>query len=531
MMRKIEVAVLLAGVLLSAGLFAACAGQVSETAEEAEDFPARVETHWTDQYEWFVEHPLLVVGREASFAAHLTLLEGFEPVESGSLTVELLSPDGTTLQRVEADAPARSGIFAPTLIPESAGSGSLRLVYRGPSGEVAEARWTVRIAAAVSDLAEAPPEPEGIGFLKEQQWRIPFSTVTTEVRALNETIDLPATVEPHPRYVAEVSAPAEGILLAAESGLPIPGMRVRAGEVLALVSPPLGSPTGWHTLQAELTEAQNRLAYAENEYGRASRLVEAGAIPARRLQAAEVERDNAAAHLGAIRQQADLFRDLAGAGEHGAQVAPAALPLRAPIGGTVSAVRVTAGEPVGIERHLFRIVDLNHLVVRVEVPESVLQRLLGHAGQGEPLEASIMLPGSIGDADENGWLPLGDLIDLGTEVDPISRTAPVRYLSGDSAAALRPGMAVRTRIRVGGDHEVLAVPERTITNVEGVSVVYVHISGETFEERVIATGMQDSGWVEILSGLSEGERIVADGAYQVRLAGLSPESAPAGHAH
>jgi len=135
MMRKIEVAVLLAGVLLSAGLLAACAGQVSETAEEAEDFPARVETHWTDQYEWFVEHPLLVVGREASFAAHLTLLEGFEPVESGSLTVELLSPDGTTLQRVEADAPARSGIFAPTLIPESAGSGSLRLVYRGPSGE------------------------------------------------------------------------------------------------------------------------------------------------------------------------------------------------------------------------------------------------------------------------------------------------------------------------------------------------------------------------------------------------------------
>jgi len=530
-MRRTKAALLMAGVLFSVAFLAGCARQVAETADEAEEFPARIETHWTDQYEWFVEHPLLVVGQEASFAAHLTRLEGFQPVESGSLTVELLGLDGTTLQRVEADAPARAGIFAPILIPESAGSGSLRLVYRGPAGERAEAAWTVRVAADVSDLAEAPPEPEGIGFLKEQQWRIPFSTVIASARALSETMDLPGTVEPHPRYVAEVSAPVEGTLLAAGSGLPTPGTRVRAGEVLALVSPPIGSLTGWHTLQAELTEAQNRLAYAENEHGRASRLVEAGAIPARRLQAAELERDNAAAHLDAIRRQADLFRDLAGEGEGGSRAAPTALPVRAPIDGIVSAVRVTVGEPVGVERNLFRIVDLDHLVVRAEVPESALRRLMDHAEQGESLEASIVPPGWIGAPNGNDWIPLGDLIDLGTEVDPISRTAPVRYLSGDSTAALRPGMAVRVRISVGENHEVLAVPERTITNVEGVAVVYVHISGETFEERVVATGMQDSGWVEIVSGLSAGERIVAAGAYQVRLAGLSPESAPAGHAH
>ena len=205
------------------------------------------------------------------------------------------------------------------------------------------------------------------------------------------------------------------------------------------------------------------------------------------------------------------------------------MPVRAPIDGIVSEVRVTAGEPVGVERNLFRIVDLDQLIVRAEVPEAALRRLMDHHERGESLEASIVPPGTA--TTDAGWLPMGDLIDLGTEVDPMSRTAPVRYLAGDTVSVLRPGMAARVRIRIGEDHEVLAVPERAVTNVEGVSVAYVHISGETFEERVVTTGRQDSGWIEVLSGLAPGERIVAVGAYQVRLAGLSPESAPAGHAH
>ena len=233
-----------AAVALMLTVLAGCTSAPVEIVEAEEEFPARVETHWTDQFEWFVEHPLLVAGSETSFAAHLTRLDGFRPVEEGRLTVELIGPDGSVLQQVAAEAPSRSGIFVPILVPEAAGSGSLRLIYRGPSGEIDEVGWEVRVAANVADLGDAPVEAEGIGFLKEQQWRIPFATVPVGVRALQETIEIPAVIEPHPRHVAEVAAPAEGILMAPEGGLPMPGTRVRRGEILALVSPPLGSTVG-----------------------------------------------------------------------------------------------------------------------------------------------------------------------------------------------------------------------------------------------------------------------------------------------
>ncbi len=516
-----------AAVALMLTVLAGCTSAPVEIVEAEEEFPARVETHWTDQFEWFVEHPLLVAGSEASFAAHLTRLDGFRPVEEGRLTVELIGPDGSVLQQVAAEAPSRSGIFVPILVPETAGSGSLRLIYRGPSGEIDEVGWQVRVAANVADLGEAPVELEGIGFLKEQQWRIPFATVPVGVRALQETIEIPAVIEPHPRHVAEVAAPAEGILMAPERGLPMPGTRVRQGEILALVSPPLGSTVGWHTVEADLAEASNRLSHAEHEYARASRLVEAGAVPARRLQEAALERDNAEARLAAVSKQAGMYEQLT-AGE---SFAVPALPLRAPIDGILAVVSVTAGEPVDQDRNLFRIVDLDLLVVRAEVPEAEFARLVEHAVAGEALAAAVTLPVAARNDVAPVWLPTGELLELGTEIDPESRTAPVRYTMENIAASLRPGMSVEMSIRIGGDNEVLAIPEAAVVDVEGITMVYVQVSGETFVERVVETGMRNGGWIEIRSGLATGERVTTLGAYQVRLAALSPDAAPAAHSH
>lgn len=312
-----------------------------------------------------------------------------------------------------------------------------------------------------------------------------------------------------------------------EDGLPVPGTRVWQGEILALVSPPLGSTAGWHTIEAEMAEASNRLTHTEHEYARAARLVEAGAVAARRLQEAALERDNAAARFDAVSKQAGMFEQLT-AGE---SFATPALPLRAPIDGIVAAVNVTVGEPVGYGRTLFRIVDLEHLVVRAEMPEAELVRLVEHAAAGETLVATVSLPAATRDNGAPAWLPTGELLELGTEIDAGSRTAPVRYAIENASGFLRPGMSVKMSVRMGLDREVLAVPEVAVIDVEGVTIVYVQVSGETFAERVVETGLRNSGWIEIRSGLAAGERVTTLGAYPVRLAGLSPDAAPAAHSH
>ena len=73
--------------------------------------------------------------------------------------------------------------------------------------------------------------------------------------------------------------------------------------------------------------------------------------------------------------------------------------------------------------------------------------------------------------------------------------------------------------------------ESSLIEEEGNFVVFVHVSGESFEKRTITTGIRNRGWVEVTSGLSEGEHIVTQNAYQVKLASLSTEAPAHGHSH
>lgn len=66
--------------------------------------------------------------------------------------------------------------------------------------------------------------------------------------------------------------------------------------------------------------------------------------------------------------------------------------------------------------------------------------------------------------------------------------------------------------RQTGDTQSLAVPESAIVDEGDDYVVFVQLAGETFEERSVETGRRAGGFVQILSGLSSGDRVVTKGA-------------------
>ncbi len=55
--------------------------------------------------------------------------------------------------------------------------------------------------------------------------------------------------------------------------------------------------------------------------------------------------------------------------------------------------------------------------------------------------------------------------------------------------------------------------------------------GETFERRVVRTGLRDGEWVQVVDGLAPGERVVTRGAYLVKLAGSRGDAVSHSHAH
>ena len=68
------------------------------------------------------------------------------------------------------------------------------------------------------------------------------------------------------------------------------------------------------------------------------------------------------------------------------------------------------------------------------------------------------------------------------------------------------------------------MPESAVVEEEGRPVAFVQLAGETFAKRYLELGKNDKGFIEVLSGLSEGEYIATKGAYAVARAEYGKES-------
>jgi len=149
-------------------------------------------TAWTAACEWFVELDTPEPGKPAAFAAHVTLLDGFKPAAAGSFRVE--AQMGTQSAKTHAAAPARPGIFTPEITFPSEGDWTLRLHYEG-SGISDTIEWKIHVHKECPGH-EPEEEPAGsVSFLKEQQWKIPFSTAEVKGKSVPETAVLEAAGE------------------------------------------------------------------------------------------------------------------------------------------------------------------------------------------------------------------------------------------------------------------------------------------------------------------------------------------------
>ena len=503
-------------VALSCLVLGSCRGGADRSGA-AEDPVAISATRWTEKTELFLEYPPLVAGEVSRFSVHLTELGGFKPLTEGRVVVELRSSDGT-LESFAVDAPSRPGIFGLDVKPAKPGDGALFISFDSPTLRDVHEVGAVRV---FSDPEEAARSGEGetneaISFLKEQQWTLDFATEVVDEHSLRESLRVPAEVRPRTGGEAEVIAPVAG-RIAAGGVIPGAGTAVQRGQVLSRVVPKSAIPADRATLELGVTEAVSSLALAEKDRQRVERLVNAGALPERRLLESTAEEANAKARLEASRAllaQHELTRSAEG--ESTGQVE---FMLRAPIAGVIAESWAVAGSGVEEGQKLFRIITLDPVHVIGFVPEAESDRLRQLTG-GE-----LDLPG------EDRSLPLSRIVSVGRVVDPGSRTVSVIFEMANSGARLAVGQSVFIRLYTGGRSLGLAVPESAIVDDAGRPVVFVQAAGESFLRRPVRLGIRDSGNIGILEGVTRGERVVTAGAYQIRLAALSPQVPAHGHVH
>ena len=115
-------------------------------------------------------------------------------------------------------------------------------------------------------------------------------------------------------------------------------------------------------------------------------------------------------------------------------------------------------------------------------------------------------------------------------IDPLSRTVPIIFELGNKDARLKPGMFASVLLFTGDTVEGVAVPEEAVLDDDGKAVVYVMDGGESFFLRRVKTGVREGGFVQILEGVKDGERVVSRGAFEIKLANAGGIPAH-GHQH
>ncbi len=124
----------------------------------------------------------------------------------------------------------------------------------------------------------------------------------------------------------------------------------------------------------------------------------------------------------------------------------------------------------------------------------------------------------------------GRLINISAIVDEHTRAAQAVFEVPNPSRELRLGMQANVRLGLGQRAHVLLVPKESILDNEGKKIVYVLRTGEEFERRDVVVGDEYGGKVAVVSGIRPGERVVTQGAYQLKLQELRPANAGA-HTH
>ena len=223
-------------------LLASACGRLGDFQENAEreEKTAQVTT-WSGRFEIFIEHRLLVAHAPTQFTTHVTDLVSLEPRREGPLTFILRHDSEAPITHVEP-TPARAGIYLPGLTFSAPGEWRLSLLIPLAGHEYPVELPPFTVFASPQEVARAPEPtaPEGISFLKEQQWKVQTKTDPVARQTVVERLRLAGVVTVRPGHKAAVVPPVPGHV-ATPPGRPWPplGSRVEAGQVLALLQPRL----------------------------------------------------------------------------------------------------------------------------------------------------------------------------------------------------------------------------------------------------------------------------------------------------
>lgn len=287
--------------------------------------------------------------------------------------------------------------------------------------------------------------------------------------------------------VSQVSGPVLQVLVA-------PGEQVKRGQPMLYASSPEFSQ-----FRAAYLKARDAFSVAEKNYSRAKDLYDHHAISQKDLLDAESTRNQAQTDLQASTQSLQIV-GIANP-ESTSTASSAKIPLLAPISGEVVDRMVAPGQIVQAgTTQCFTISDLSTVWVLVNVYERDLAFV--HAGDSVEIRT-----------ESYPTIFKGKISYLGAALDPSSRTLQARIVTDNPGGKLKKDMFVTASVQAGQLQNVLAVPDSAVLrDAENEPYVYIASAQNQFARRQVTIGPSQDGKTQVLTGLKQGDQVVAEGA-------------------
>jgi membrane fusion protein, heavy metal efflux system len=283
------------------------------------------------------------------------------------------------------------------------------------------------------------------------------------------------------------------------------GAQVKKGDALLYVS----SPDVNNAISA-YRKAKNRLDLAQRNLDRNKDLLEHKAISQRDLESAQADYNDAATDVQTSLETLRIFgvtpQDITEAEQQNAGIRPE-LAMRAPIARTVVQKMVLPGQFIqaGVTA-AFVISDVSTLWVQGHIYEKDLRSIhKGDVAEMRNTSFPIVFHGTVS--------YIGDMI------DPATRTTPVRIVTSNIDGLLKKDLFLDVTIQDKSQHQALVVPTTSVLyDDQNLPFVFVQVEPGKFAQKPVKIGGQQQDQIEILDGLKEGERVVAQGSVFLQFA-------------
>ena len=277
------------------------------------------------------------------------------------------------------------------------------------------------------------------------------------------------------------------------------GNEVKKGDTLALIN-----SSELSNSQLAYLKARSEKEFHRRTVQRAKTLFEADVISAAELQRRESEYEVASAQTRAAQDQLRVLGVNLKAMEELATTGAidSVASVMATIKGVVVERKVTTGQVVQPADVLFTVADLSRVWAVAQVPEQQVAQV--KVGQSVRIEVPAL---------ENEKL-IGKLIYVGQTVNPESRTALVRTELDNTSGRLKPSMLASMLIESTPTKRVV-VPITAIVREQDADYVFIEEKPGSFRLKPVRLSSEHNGQRVVLDGLSQGMRIVSDGAFHL----------------